>query len=153
MYTFNPWQNPKRVGTLYNLQLLLVSFLRDFKLIPVDLTNGTGPVSTCHAKHLLHRPQSNINKPSSPRNWCQRAEPHYTNTSDNLPVAVSVAISKIIDNPSIDCKQSNCSMDFVPDCLWKNKSFTNCYKHLASLSLFQPLLGHRRKCSFQNNGE
>ena len=61
-------------------------------------------------------------------------EPHYTNSSDHLPISISLNVSKA-DNLISANHDQNLDTDYIPDYLWKNKTFLCSYNHLVTHSL------------------
>ena len=118
------------------LSSLLDNFIPEFQLTPVDLTNGTGPSFTYH-HHTLPN-SSYIDHTLVSPNLLQLVtetktlEPHYTNTSDHLPVSISLAVSK--ENTESNNDQ-NSNGGYIPDYLWNNKAFLSSYNRLVTHSL------------------
>lgn len=122
----------------------LENFLDRQAMIPIDITQGTGPSYTYN--HLTLNNKSYIDHICISPNLKETIsdtkvlDHHHLNTGDHLPVTVTLSSQSPILSQTTDHIDNN---DFVPTYLWKNQLFVNKYKETVNNTLL----------NYKNQGE
>ena len=121
-----------RLNNPNQLSPLLDNFLEQNELIPIDITEGTGPNHTY--QHLSLPNRSYIDHICVPRSLTPSTSntsvipPDHLNTGDHLPVVTKLSLEyQEPDQPNIQQEH-----DFVPPYMWKNQTFLDKYQKLTA---------------------
>ncbi|XP_066935615.1 uncharacterized protein [Clytia hemisphaerica] len=112
------------------------NFLEQNELVPIDITQGTGPTYTY--QHLSLPNQSYIDHICVPRTLVTSTSntsvisPNHLNTGDHLPVSTEVTFE--YHEQELD-QQNTQQANFVPQYMWKNQTFLEKYQNLTAASL------------------
>ena len=123
-----------RVAKTNPLSAYLHTFIEDHNFVPIDITEGKGPVYTYH--HITLENKSYIDHIllstdlASHVTHCTVHEPSALNTSDHLPLSLHLSIpyQDPIHNSFDQTTNPSEPEVAIPNYMWKNSLFLNLYK-------------------------